>query len=884
MGKKRKESYMKILKKTLAVALVLVLALGMVPIMTSASDYTDDAQIEYKEEVEVLTGIGVLEGYEGGAFQPGRNVTRAQACAIVARLLLTRKVADSLPVDSTGFKDVPISHWAANYIAFCVSQEIVVGYGDGRFGPNNDVKGSEFAIMIMRALGIGDAKRWEGANWQMFAILDGQNFGILTTGVNYTAPATREETAVYAFRGLLHSPSGKDSEKILGIVEYEIVEDDGSFYLRPVYGMITVDVVASDSIAKSVYPTLTKEADERDDLGRPSRIWFFGKPAKPISIANATPVTIIEGNVTQGALFTATGEGRAKQAEIAAVVNQAGGQKPATLTSFRNGTGTADGVIYDLAAAPTGTVNAGSRGRGNITEIYKVGDEYIAVVIVPSFAKLTNIESKAAAGGTGAYTLYTIDKDNTGKIFTAAESGYDTDTLEIEGTVAKGDWVLYYKGEENLYISAVDTLTGVLSAITSAGVYTVDGDGLRLAQAYVQVDRPPEASKDEQTFYVDAQKNILGVAKSAGPAVRIAFVFAVDSYAVLEDGKVVTKYFADIVDLAGKVSTVPVPLLEGKDGGYEWLNTRVNKGTPADPVWEYPNIGKPYQYESTNGAYTFKTVPAPHKTSEVSIIEKGSIELTVTTGTVTNANNATVFAFINFEDGDPDGTVTIYNRNTVPSFDSLKHTWAVSVGDESKGEVDGLANSVADIVYIFDDVYGTESSSLVFLLSSFTNTTAGSIYNMVVAGEIVTLTVPSGGVSAHKANIAFGELWMSVGLKSSGEVDYGMTVDDYIADDGVGGSYKGDIIAYSETALYYEGGLLMDDDGVLGAIDDDTPVYIFEVPFGKTASGTDKDPGTAEFDTIDAEELDEELEGADVAYVVTNKAGDIIAVYILFYV
>ena len=871
---------MKILKKTLAVALVLVLALGMVPIMTSASDYTDDAQIEYKEEVEVLTGIGVLEGYEGGAFQPGRNVTRAQACAIVARLLLTRKVADSLPVDSTGFKDVPISHWAANYIAFCVSQEIVVGYGDGRFGPNNDVKGSEFAIMIMRALGIGDAKRWEGANWQMFAILDGQNFGILTTGVNYTAPATREETAVYAFRGLLHSPSGKDSEKILGIVEYEIVEDDGSFYLRPVYGMITVDVVASDSIAKSVYPTLTKEADERDDLGRPSRIWFFGKPAKPISIANATPVTIIEGNVTQGALFTATGEGRAKQAEIAAVVNQAGGQKPATLTSFRNGTGTADGVIYDLAAAPTGTVNAGSRGRGNITEIYKVGDEYIAVVIVPSFAKLTNIESKAAAGGTGAYTLYTIDKDNTGKIFTAAESGYDTDTLEIEGTVAKGDWVLYYKGEENLYINAVDTLTGVLSSVTSAGVYTVDGEALRLAQAYQKVDRDPAASKDEQTFYVDAQKNILGVAKSAAPAAQIAFVFGVNSYAVLEDGKVVTKYDADIVDISGKATTVPVVRTAASPAvGYDQLKPVEIATDEYEPS---PNMGRPYLYEinPTSGAYTFKPIAAPHAANQIKEIEKGSVNLTELSGTVKNANNSTIFALINFEDGEPNGDVTPYNRNTVPSFDSLTKTWAVSIGG------DDPANSVADIVYIFDDVYGAESSSLVFLLSSYTATTAGRVYNMVVKGEIVTLTVPLGtAVETHVANIKLGVLWMSVGLNSKGEVEYGDTVDDYIA------VPNPDIVAYEETALYYEGGLLMrdDDDGtgakVIGEISD-TPIYIFEIPTpgGTTSGGQPKDPGAAEFDTIDAEDLDEELEGADVAYVVYNKANDIIAVYILFYV
>jgi len=879
MGKNRKESYMKILKKTLAVALVLVLALGMVPVMTGAMDYTDEAEIEYKEEVAVLTGIGVLEGYDAGTFQPTRNVTRAQACAIVARLMLTRDIADSLPVDSTGFKDVPISHWAANYIAFCVSEGIVVGYGDGRFGPNNDVKGSEFAIMIMRALGIGDAKRWEGPNWQMFAILDGQGFGILTTGVNYTRPATRDETASYAFEGLLYSPSGQSVEMIYAIVRFELKEKDGVTYMEPVYDWIPVKVIAKDSIAASVYPTLKENEDDVDDLGRPGRAWVFGKPAKTIYLAAAEPVTTIKGLVTRNALFTATGKGPTGTTGVPvdAIVNQAGGQDDAaTLTSLRNSNANANPNIYAPANTGNDPANGGSAGLGNITEIYKVGTEYLAVVIVPSFGKITDITSKPAAGGIGARTIYTLDDGSSGMIFTDP-GPYDADDLVIDGTVKKGDWVIYYEGSENLYISAPDTLTGVLSAVTSAGVYTIGGESLRLAQAYRNVDGPPLAKTAEQTFYVDAQKNILGVAEKAGTAVQIVFVFGIDSYSILEGGKIITKYFADVIDLAGKVSTVEIAYADGKnteDFGYWFLNTK--SGT------DYPNLGVPYLYSvGPGGVYTFdKITGTTHVASEVTAITKGSIDLT-TTGFVKNVNNSTILAFVNFEDGDPDGTVTLYNRTTVPTFTDLKKTWAVSIGDENKTPVEA-ANGIANIVYIFDNVFGAESSSLVYLLGSFTAVAGARIYDMVVKGEVVTLTVPSGGVSDHEDAIAEGVLFMSVGVDSTGKVVYGATIEDYL-DDKPTGSFKNDIVACYDS-IEYDDGILILDGTTKRAIDDDIPVYLFEI---------EDDPGDPDFDTIDLDEVDfnfaelideEEIEDG-VAYVVYSDGTktEIVAIYILIY-
>ena len=52
---------MRNLKKILAMALALVMSLSLVTI-ANASDFSDDADISYKEAVDVMTAIGVIDG------------------------------------------------------------------------------------------------------------------------------------------------------------------------------------------------------------------------------------------------------------------------------------------------------------------------------------------------------------------------------------------------------------------------------------------------------------------------------------------------------------------------------------------------------------------------------------------------------------------------------------------------------------------------------------------------------------------------------------------------------------------------------------------------------------------------------------------------------
>ena len=206
---------MKTAKKLLCLMIVLVMAFGMVPFVSAGpadmnvDDYADFDSIQYKEAVDVLTALGVLQGDgdDGArAFRPGDTITRAEASKIIAYILLGTRAADSLVPAATGFRDVPASHWASPFVGYCVQRGIINGYGTGLFGPSDPVTAVQLAKMLLTAVGYGTQGEYVGAGWEL-RVLDkamARNIEILsrTGNVDYSAAATREQVAQYTFNAL----------------------------------------------------------------------------------------------------------------------------------------------------------------------------------------------------------------------------------------------------------------------------------------------------------------------------------------------------------------------------------------------------------------------------------------------------------------------------------------------------------------------------------------------------------------------------------------------------------------------------------------------------------------------------------------------------------
>ena len=816
---------MKILKKTIVVLLVLIMALGMIP-FGYAAEFDDDDDVSYKEAVDVLAGISVIEGFPGNEFKPLEGVTRAQAAAIIARLMLGRKLADSLPDAPTGFPDcdgVSGVGFAIKYIRYCASQGIIVGYPNGNFGPNDPVTASQFAVMLLRALKIGDTDRYVGVDWQMFAILDGIDNGILdkvNDDVDFTKAANREETAQYAFNGLIFSPSGK-KEEIWVVKSYTTVEDPDDpsrTILVPVYGWEEVPGKDPDSVWGKVYKfdKLERFNDYDDgaynDLGRPALTWKWND--KTIHNSVDKPVKVYEEGISQGDLYKLIGEGNIK-----VVVNQAGGQIATATSLLRAKKGVDDSASASIYTKATNDQD----GRGIITEIYKikdtgeVKDDYIAVVIKPSFGEV-EVDSEAETDDKGAYKSYLFSNGDEGFIFSSVKDEEDdVDSAVLIGAVADGDMVLYYMGEENLYVEAVDDISGTVTGATSGGVYTVGGKGHKLAQAAnindIGVDKDKEVS-----FFVDSFGNILGIKKGDADPVKLALVLTIDQYWELDGTKMVDKYSADIVGLDGVVKTVPS-----------------TKG-----MWNsrFEIQGKVQLYDDDTKGYTFED-PANdddhYALTEIYEIDfkKSGTSLAVSspnayTSFVKFAGNSTKFVVVNFEDDEPDGTVKLFTgRNNVPNYGAVAGTVAVSYN------ADGDANNIADIVYIFDlTLSSSASDSFVFVIGTWNQDPDGFAVDVIMDGAKEKLIVNRAGRDALLA--VKGKLIEEVKIDSDGRI---LNL--------VSGSLEPLVIELREfTKLQNNGGLLKIEGEYAGTyeIANGVPVYVINIPTSglNNASVTEK--------------------------------------------
>ena len=108
-------------------------------------DDRDDTTITKPEDTRpVLDHEAYMFGYTDGTVRPNGNITRAEAAALVTRLLGIEAYASAA---KPNFPDTP-SAWYNKAINAAVERGIMKGYPDGRFRPNAPITRAEFTQMI----------------------------------------------------------------------------------------------------------------------------------------------------------------------------------------------------------------------------------------------------------------------------------------------------------------------------------------------------------------------------------------------------------------------------------------------------------------------------------------------------------------------------------------------------------------------------------------------------------------------------------------------------------------------------------------------------------------------------------------------------------------
>ncbi|ACV62797.1 Ig domain protein group 2 domain protein [Desulfofarcimen acetoxidans DSM 771] len=133
---------------------VLSKALQLPDYKPAASTFGDVAASDwYAGAVETVVHAGIISGYGNGSFGPNDSVTREQASVILVKALGKNNEAAAKMLDSTGFTDdTAISSWARGFVVAAEEQNLLKGYPDSTFRPQQNMTRAEICTVIKNLL------------------------------------------------------------------------------------------------------------------------------------------------------------------------------------------------------------------------------------------------------------------------------------------------------------------------------------------------------------------------------------------------------------------------------------------------------------------------------------------------------------------------------------------------------------------------------------------------------------------------------------------------------------------------------------------------------------------------------------------------------------
>lgn len=181
------------LKKVIStVAALAISASAVSAFAVNFPDVPEDAS--YAQAVQELSALGVVSGFEDGTFRPDELVTRAQITKMIVDALAETEQAESSKAQSK-FTDV-VDHWAQGYVNQGVADAFIAGYGDGTFGPDDNVTYVQAQKMLVSAIGYETYAQGSGGwpnGYKTWAATAGITSGI--SGIADDTQLTRAQVA-----------------------------------------------------------------------------------------------------------------------------------------------------------------------------------------------------------------------------------------------------------------------------------------------------------------------------------------------------------------------------------------------------------------------------------------------------------------------------------------------------------------------------------------------------------------------------------------------------------------------------------------------------------------------------------------------------------------
>ncbi len=532
------------MKKVLSIVLSLVMVLCMTPAMAfagTAPTYNDIAGEKCEASVELLTELGVVDGYEDGSYKPAQTVTRAEMAKLIVTALGLNPTAGT-----TSFTDMANAQWAVPCVGYAESLGIINGYGDGRFGPNDQVTYDQAITMIVRALGYTtDCNEMQGV-WPAVYVQKANELGILkdvnTTG---SAGANRGDIAIMLANALYvqmvyadndGATIGKtDADGTTEVTMYSTLVKGAGMY----YGTVNAGDTA----------TATKNINEL--LGAAGKI-VVNEDGDVISVSDIKSTFMTGKFNADYDKFAVDGVDYTIKANVLKELNDKGNavsiDADESIPVFKNGVSAGsidalddlDGRDASLQDGQTVTIAATVSGK-SISGIFSVQSW---VANDNNKAKITDAQIAQIEKNKKLLTE-SFEKDDNGDI--------DTDSFILKGVdsldkITEDNIVYVYVGGG--YITKVEVGTEVVSGeITrtsfnndyTKSYITIDGTQYKFATNAADDDQNKLAAGNDVTLYLDYDGKIYDSELTAGTTGNYAVVLDATTYndgALASDTKV----------------------------------------------------------------------------------------------------------------------------------------------------------------------------------------------------------------------------------------------------------------------------------------------------------------------------------------------------------
>ena len=644
------------MKKFLSLVLALVMTMSLVTISAGAKDFTDDSKITYEEAVDVISELGIVDGYSAGDFRPSNTLTRGAAAKIICNMILGPTTADALSATSAPFSDVPADSVFAGYITYCAKEGIISGYADGTFRPAGTLNGYQFMKMLLGALGYdSDEEGFTGPNWSInvakLAIGIDLDDG-LTEAFNGSKAVTREEACLYALNTLQATMVEYDSKTTVTVNGAQVVVGGNDAKDMKNSAEKSKQYIEKDEymqFAEKYFTDLKLYDDETDDFERPANTW---------KIKNDEIGTYAQ---TPDATYTVEVKGKMVYADLGddyAINGYYVNGEPANEQLKESG--------KDDFAIEKKNDDIKLGGNGVLTEVYIIeGDDADDTVRVVSINTYLAQVSGDYDDDDEELELIAVDDDDVADISDvvsdADELVLSSDDFDNLDAYEDEDYVLVtVAAGEIKSIAKAEKVTATVTSFVDEDSVTADGTSYEYNKSYNGAKGPAAdySINEDYDLYLDAYGYVMF---ADGVEDEGKYVYIDDFYAASNSSKATVKanaYFLDgtndeiTVDKVGGVS------VKGQSDANDLKNDNFEKTAGAG--W--------YSYTTSGEKYKL-TWKAEAKKATGTVTDKDTVSIMG----IARGTSSTVFVVV-----DDDDDVSVYT--------GIKKVPEITVNDATSGD------------------------------------------------------------------------------------------------------------------------------------------------------------------------------------------------------